>query len=107
MRKIRKFYATNTHYEYAHGLNEPSDETSGQFYKGFTMLNYDTRVISDFKIPHITNLEPLFTIVKPLCAYHSIRHLKDLEPNHETWLKQRPFDGTSYSTIFMGKQRQF
>ena len=31
--------------------------TSGQSYKHFTLVNYDSRVIPDWKIPHITILE--------------------------------------------------
>ena len=31
--------------------------TSGQSYKHFTLVNYDSRVIPDWKIPHITTLE--------------------------------------------------
>ena len=30
---------------------------SGQSYKHFTLVNYDSRVIPDLKIPHITTLE--------------------------------------------------
>ena len=30
----------------------------GQSYKGSTIVNYDSRVVSDLKIPHITTLEP-------------------------------------------------
>ena len=29
---------------------------SGQSYKGSTIVNYDSRVIPDLKIPHITTL---------------------------------------------------
>ena len=32
-------------------------ETSGQFYKHFMLVNYDSRVVPDWKIPHITTLE--------------------------------------------------
>ena len=31
--------------------------TSGQSYKGSTIVNYDSRVVADLKIPHITTLE--------------------------------------------------
>ena len=31
--------------------------SSGQSYKHFTLINFDSRVIPDWKIPHITNLE--------------------------------------------------
>ena len=30
---------------------------SGQSYKHFTLVNYDSRVIRDFKIPHILTVE--------------------------------------------------
>ena len=30
---------------------------SGQSYKHFTIINYDSRVVPDLKIPHITTLE--------------------------------------------------
>ena len=30
---------------------------SGQSYKEFTLINYDSRVVPDWKIPHITTLE--------------------------------------------------
>ena len=30
---------------------------SGQSYKGFTIVNYDSRVVPDWKIPHIMTLE--------------------------------------------------
>ena len=32
-------------------------ESSGQSYKHFTLVNYDSRVVPDWKIPHITTLE--------------------------------------------------
>ena len=32
-------------------------QISGQSYKHFTLVNYDSRVIPDWKIPHITTLE--------------------------------------------------
>ena len=32
-------------------------ETSGQSYKASTIVIYDSRVIPDLKIPHITTLE--------------------------------------------------
>ena len=32
-------------------------ESCGQSYKHFTLINYDSRVIPDWKIPHITTLE--------------------------------------------------
>ena len=38
----------------------------GQSYKGSTIVNYDSRVVTDLKIPHITTLELKFTIVEPL-----------------------------------------
>ena len=31
--------------------------TSGQSYKASTIVNYDSRVVPDWKIPHITTLE--------------------------------------------------
>ena len=31
---------------------------SGQSYNGSTIVNYDSRVVPDWKIPHITTLEP-------------------------------------------------
>ena len=31
--------------------------TSGQSYKASTIVNYDSRVIPDLKIPHITTME--------------------------------------------------
>ena len=31
--------------------------TSGQSYKAYTIVNYDSRVVPDWKIPHITTLE--------------------------------------------------
>ena len=31
--------------------------TCGQSYKHFMLVNYDSRVVPDWKIPHITNLE--------------------------------------------------
>ena len=31
--------------------------TSGQSYKHFMLINYDSRVVPDWKIPHITTLE--------------------------------------------------
>jgi len=31
--------------------------TSGQSYKHFTIVKYDSRVIPDLKLPHITTLE--------------------------------------------------
>ena len=30
--------------------------SSGQSYKHFTLVNYDSRVVPDWKIPHITTL---------------------------------------------------
>ena len=33
------------------------DSFSGQSYKHFTLVNYDSRVLPDWKIPHITTLE--------------------------------------------------
>ena len=33
------------------------DIFSGQSYKHFTLVNYDSRVVPDWKIPHITTLE--------------------------------------------------
>ena len=30
---------------------------SGQYYKAYTIINYDFRVVPDLKIPHITTLE--------------------------------------------------
>ena len=30
----------------------------GQSYKGSTIINYDSRVVSDLKIPHFTTQEP-------------------------------------------------
>ena len=41
-------------------------ETSGQSYKHFTLINYDSRVVPDWKIPHITILELQFMSVKGL-----------------------------------------
>ena len=35
----------------------PSKKNSGQSYKHFTHVNYDSRVVPDLKIPHITTLE--------------------------------------------------
>ena len=32
-------------------------DISGQSYKHFTLVNYDSRVVHDLKIPHITTLE--------------------------------------------------
>ena len=32
-------------------------QTSGQSYKQFTLVNYDSSVVPDWKIPHITTLE--------------------------------------------------
>ena len=32
-------------------------ETSGQSYKHFMLVNYDSRVVPDWKIPHISTLE--------------------------------------------------
>ena len=32
-------------------------ETSGQSYKGSTIVNYDSGVVPDLKIPHITILD--------------------------------------------------
>ena len=32
-------------------------ETSGQPYKASTIINYDSRVVPDLKIPHIMNLD--------------------------------------------------
>ena len=31
--------------------------TCGQSYKHFTLVNYDSRVVPDWKIPHIITLE--------------------------------------------------
>ena len=31
--------------------------TCGQYYKASTIINYDSRVVPDLKIPHITTLE--------------------------------------------------
>ena len=31
--------------------------SSGQSYKQFTLVNYDSRVVPDWKIPHITTIE--------------------------------------------------
>ena len=31
--------------------------TSGQSYKHFTLVNYNSRVVPDLKLPHITTLE--------------------------------------------------
>ena len=30
---------------------------SGQSYKHFTLINYDSRVVPDWKIPHVTTLD--------------------------------------------------
>ena len=38
----------------------------GQSYKAPTIVIYDSRVVPDLKLPHITTLESLFTIVEPL-----------------------------------------
>ena len=38
-------------------LPEKSELTSGLSYKHFTMVNYDSRVVPDWRIPHITTLE--------------------------------------------------
>ena len=38
--------------------------SSGQSYKHFTLVNYDSRVVPDWKIPHITTLELQFMSVK-------------------------------------------
>ena len=38
-------------------LPSPKNLSSGQSYKHFTLVNYDSRVIPDWKIPHITTLE--------------------------------------------------
>ena len=35
--------------------------TSGQSYKHFMLVNYDSRVVPDLKIRHITTLESKFT----------------------------------------------
>ena len=35
--------------------------TSGQSYKHFTLINYDSRVVPDLKIPHITTLDSYLT----------------------------------------------
>ena len=32
-------------------------EPNGQSYKQFTIVNYDSRVVPDLKLPHITTLE--------------------------------------------------
>ena len=41
-----------------HAVLRPRWEvTSGQSYKISTIKNYDSRVVSDLKIPHITTLE--------------------------------------------------
>ena len=32
-------------------------KTSGQSYKHFMLVNYNSRVVPDWKIPHITTLE--------------------------------------------------
>ena len=45
--------------------------TPGQSYKHFTIVNCDSRVIPDFKIPHVTTLESQFT---------SVKYLKDWAP---------------------------
>ena len=41
-------------------------ETSGQSYKHFTLVNYDSTVVPDWKIPHIMTLELQITIVNCL-----------------------------------------
>ena len=38
------------------------------------IVNYDSRVIPDLKIPHITTLEPLFTIARPLKDWPHVYH---------------------------------
>ena len=35
----------------------PKDKISGQSYKHFMLVNYDSRVVPDWKISHITSLE--------------------------------------------------
>ena len=38
-------------------LNFFPSAISGQSYKHFTLINYDSRVVPDWKMPHITTLE--------------------------------------------------
>ena len=42
--------------EYEVGEEGNAYLTSGQSYKQFTLVNYDSRVLPDWKIPHITTL---------------------------------------------------
>ena len=42
------------------------DETCGSSYKHFTLINYDSRVVPDLKIPHITTLNSQITCIKCL-----------------------------------------
>ena len=41
----------------ASSIANPASESSGQSYKDSTIVNYDSRVVPDLKIPHITTLE--------------------------------------------------
>ena len=41
----------------AHGPSPQATACSGQSYKAPTIVNYDSRVAPDLKIPHITTLE--------------------------------------------------
>ena len=40
-------------------------QSSGQSYKGSTIINYDSRVVPDLKIPQFSTLELLFTVIEP------------------------------------------
>ena len=42
--------------------------TSGESYKVSTIINYNSRVVHELKIPYITTLEAWFTIIEPLAT---------------------------------------
>ena len=48
-----RFYDMNVYYY----KGNPAHAVCGQSYKHFTIVIYDSRVVPDWKIPHITTLE--------------------------------------------------
>ena len=48
-----RFESTHSNTEHVYAV----EKNSGQSYKHFTIVNYDSRVVPDWKIPHITTLE--------------------------------------------------
>ena len=54
LRKDCPYFKIVTDYAYILFAVLSANANSGQSYKHFTIINYDSRVIPDWKIPHIT-----------------------------------------------------